>query len=76
MDIQSKRDALDAASRRGDHRAARALAKEVLAESECTAEARTHAQRILRDTRTDPFIFAAGALGLGLLVWLVYKYSP
>jgi hypothetical protein len=75
MDIQSKRQAIDAAYRRGDHLQARALSREALADEQSSDELRALAQRVLRETGTDPFIFAAAVAGLGLIAWLVYKYS-
>jgi hypothetical protein len=75
MDIQAKRQALAVAQRGGDHLSARALASELLADPASPPEVHAEAQRVLRETSTDSFIFVAAALGLGVLAWLVYKYS-
>ncbi len=75
MDIEAKRQAVAAAQQRGDHLSARALANELLADPTAPPEVHAEAQRVLRETSTDSFIFVAAVLGLGLLAWLVYKYS-
>ena len=67
------RERMDEAYARGDHRAARAMAHEILAsasEGDDAARART----ILVYTTPDRFLSWVGALGLGRTAWLVYNY--
>jgi hypothetical protein len=64
---------LEQAYASGDHRTARSLASATLrdtADPEQLALART----ILANTAPDPFLALVGALGLGLVAWLVYNY--
>ena len=70
-------DALERAYAAGDHHSSTALASRILAgelaaetEPACVERART----LLEQTRPDPFLTVVGALGLGLVAWLVYNY--
>jgi hypothetical protein len=70
-------DVLERAYSLGDHRTASALASRIVAGElaadsapACVERART----ILAQTRPDPFLSIVGALGLGLVAWLVYNY--
>jgi transposase len=67
-------DAIEQAYERGDHRAARAHAAQVLAEATDAAACRERAAAILDYTSPDRFLALVGALGLGLVAWLVYNY--
>ena len=58
----------------GNHRAARALARDLLRKPEASEELRARAQRILQETEPDVFLTYVGAVGLGLMAWLVYNY--
>lgn len=75
------------AEERGDRRAARALAREILAANTSDAGssdadvsatpeagARLSAEQLLQRTQPDAFLLVVGLLGLGLMVWLVYNY--
>jgi hypothetical protein len=68
-------ETLEHAYRVGDHRTARALARRVLSESADPA-LQERARTILAQTEPDRFLPAIGALGLGLVAWLVYNYVP
>jgi hypothetical protein len=57
----------------GDHYLARSCARELL-DAAPEAEVRAAAERVLGRTEPDALLPVIGALGLGLLVWLVYAY--
>lgn len=67
------RDQLERCYEAGHHRRARALAQEIL-QSDPEPELADRARRVLQATEPDPFLTLVGALGLGLLAWLVYNY--
>jgi hypothetical protein len=64
---------LEQAYASGDHRTARALATAILRDA-TDPEQLTRARTILANTTPDPFLALVGALGLGLVAWLVYNY--
>lgn len=67
---------MEQAYARGDQHAARLLARQLAegprpsSEAELQAAARTMLQR----TEPDAFLMVTGALGLGVVVWLIYVY--
>jgi hypothetical protein len=80
---------MEHAEQRGDRHSARALARAIVASGErplgataaeeageqLESEQALHSARdLLARTEPDPFLFAVGIAGLGLLVWLVYSY--
>ena len=67
---------IERAYARGDHALARRLARQLLARLEGDPRALARAREVLAATEPDPFIFWLGAVGLGLVAWLVYKYVP
>lgn len=67
------RERLERAYEAGDHRTARALAQQLVAESH-DAELAARARAILAATTPDPFLTVIGVLGLGLTAWLVYNF--
>ena len=58
---------------RGDHASARRSALRLSACASCPAQI-AEARRLLRLTEPDGFLPVMGALGLGLVGWLVYNY--
>jgi uncharacterized protein (DUF2062 family) len=65
--------ALEQAYAGGDHRSARVIARQLVSTSDDPEQvARAHA--VLAATAADPFLAVVGALGLGLVAWLVYNY--
>ncbi len=64
---------LERAYAAGDQRAARALARRILAAAP-DAQLQARAREILVFTAPDPFLGVVGLLGAGLLAWLVYNY--
>ena len=65
--------ALEQAYASGDHRTARAMAQRILGTS-ADPEQVARARALLAATAADPFLSLVGALGLGLVAWLVYNY--
>lgn len=66
---------LDHAYAVGDHRTACALAARIVSGELAADDAcRERARVILAETKPDPFLAIIGALGLGLVAWLVYNY--
>jgi len=66
---------LDHAYALGDHRTASALAARIVSGELATDTAcRERARVILEQTKPDRFLSIIGALGLGLVAWLVYNY--
>ncbi|MDB4976367.1 MAG: hypothetical protein JWN48_4708 [Myxococcaceae bacterium] len=68
---------LEQAYQAGDHKRARMLARRILRETsaaERNGEQAAQAERILACTQPDLFLALVGALGLGLVAWLVYNY--
>jgi hypothetical protein len=66
---------LDRAYALGDHGTASALAARIVSGQLVTDEAcKERAQAILEQTKPDRFLSIIGALGLGLVAWLVYNY--
>jgi hypothetical protein len=66
-------EAMERAYAVGDHERAHDLAVAVLA-NPGTPERAARARLVLGAMLTDPFLAVVGVLGLGLTVWLVYKY--
>lgn len=66
--------ALEQAYAIGDHRAARAIAQRLLSASDDPQQV-ARARAVLAGTAPDPFLAVVGALGLGLVAWLVYNYG-
>jgi hypothetical protein len=58
---------------RGDQHTARLRARELFA-AEPEPELLASASALLRRTEPDAFLMLIGALGLGVMVWLVYAY--
>ncbi|MDB4985181.1 MAG: hypothetical protein JWN04_359 [Myxococcaceae bacterium] len=74
-------DALEQAYAAGDHRRARTIARRIVQEASgaavepgLDAERVARARDILVYTEPDFFLAWVGALGLGLVAWLVYNY--
>ena len=65
--------ALEQAYASGDHRAARVMAQRLVSASD-DPEQVARARAVLAATAPDPFLAVVGALGLGLVAWLVYNY--
>lgn len=67
---------MEHAYQRGDHLSARSQARAVLDQPSASvdSEQQSAARELLRRTEPDAFLMAVGALGLGLMVWLVYTY--
>ena len=63
----------NAAYARGDHRVTRELARRIVSEQR-DPEQVTRARQLLAYTEPDLFLAVVGALGLGLVAWLVYNY--
>lgn len=63
---------MQAAYARGDHQAARALARTLLTSDD--GEAQHAARNVLIQTEPDRIIEAVALLGLGLTAFLVYNY--
>ena len=74
MEPASDRGAMLDALAQGDHASARVRAKALL-RGASSADDREVAQRVLVQTRPDPFLSYVGLLGLGLIAWLVYNYA-
>jgi hypothetical protein len=74
------REELELAYAVGDHKTARAIAKRLLhgaaaeRQSGGADELTERARQVLNETEPDPFLAVVGALGLGVMAWLVYNY--
>jgi hypothetical protein len=64
---------MEQAYERGDQHSARQRAQELVA-AQAEPELRAAGLDMLRRTEPDAFLMIVGALGLGVMVWLVYAY--
>lgn len=64
---------MEQAYERGDQHTARQRARE-LSRVQAEPERLEAARAMLRRTDPDAFLMIVGALGLGVMVWLVYAY--
>jgi hypothetical protein len=64
---------MEQAYERGDQHSARQRAQELVA-AEAEPELQSAGRAMLRRTEPDAFLMIVGALGLGVMVWLVYAY--
>ena len=66
-------EAMERAYAVGDHAAANETARALLTQSG-VPEDQARARAIIEETAPDWFLTVVGALGLGLMAWLVYNY--
>jgi hypothetical protein len=64
---------MEQAYERGDQHSARQCAQELVA-AQAEPELLAAGLAMLRRTEPDAFLMVVGALGLGVMVWLVYAY--
>jgi hypothetical protein len=67
-------EALEQAYLAGNHHAARRIARRIVQQGDAESAELARARRVLAETTPDLFLAWVGALGLGLVAWLVYNY--